>query len=801
MRICLVAHGFPPHERTGVENYTAALAAALAQRGHRVDVFAPRADPGVANFALRREQRPGYSVHWIARNTGPKNPREMLDVPEITASFAAFLDRERPEVVHFQHFIKLGVGLVHETRRRGIPSVYTAHDYYPVCHRYTLLRPDLAHCEIRGDSMACSRCDLALAFLNSARGLGDYQMGVLPEQLSAAELASLADVLGDEAQRADFSVDHTDAAHDLRLELDGLRAQAFAALDEIIAPTRYLADELVRGGIERGKIRVLPYGIENGDLVGLPPARAGAGPRVRFAFLGGLSKHKGVHVLLDAFRRMKGPAELVVWGDSTDRPYVEILRRAALEAGARLAGPYERKDLPRILTEVDVAVVPSIWVENYPLVIREAFSARRPVIASRFGAIPESVRDGVDGLLFPPGDAAALAEALSRCARESGLIERLAAAIEPVKSVEAQAAELDAFYAELAARKAAARAGKEPPPSVRAFQGRFERLRALPTSDLFQRALAGLERLRAGLASELGETGPLDLLGAALEGRSRAQEELRDARAEIAWLRKKFEVSQSDRAAILRMSEDLDRVLLATRTGSRRREEHLRSAEAYLETKDKALREVGGELEAAGRYIQLKEETLARTEDELRRAGEYIRTKEAELAQTGERLREKTAELERAGVDLREAERALEETGLRAALGEERLASTHENLRAAAEVGLTAVEAQERLLGRTLLPLLERMKRIAAPHEEPEPTRPDATFVELLVALRTTLATLEAIGKELAWRRAEVEWRREEMRRARDDTRGLIKRLLVRRTAVGRRVKEWDGGLPGGGGT
>ncbi len=533
MRICLVAHGLPPVERTGVENYTDALAAALARLGHTILVFVPRRDARLPNGSLRREARGAVEIHWIVQNADPTGPREMLERPGVTREFGRFLERERPEIVHFQHWIKLGVGLVFEARQRGIPTVYTAHDYFPVCHRYTLLRPDLAHCEVRGDSMACARCDLAASFLNArAERLGDYQMGALPEQLTSDERAALADLLEDRPEPAGFSESDVDAACDLRRDLDSMRARAFAAVERILAPTNFLARELVRGGVDRRKIHLQPYGIANGDLLGLPPIRPDPRAPVRFGYLGGLAKQKGVHVLLEGFERARVRAELAVFGGGSDAEYVERLAREAGRIGARWGGPYERKDLPQKLAELDALIVPSIWAENYPIVIREAFSARRPVLASALGAIPESVRDGVDGLLFAPGDPAALARAIEKaCA--PGALEALAAGIPEVKTIDQEAEELLAHYRALAPPPKAAR---ELPSSLAGFVEEVERVQRLPTRELFARALGGVARLRRELGRDLGTQKEEELLLAALGTGSRAQTLVRDLRRETEWL-------------------------------------------------------------------------------------------------------------------------------------------------------------------------------------------------------------------------------------------------------------------------
>ncbi len=81
--------------------------------------------------------------------------------------------------------------------------------------------------------------------------------------------------------------------------------------------------------------------------------------------------------------------------------------------------------MPGLMAEIDWVVMPSIWWENAPLVIQEAFQHRRPPIVSGIGGMAEMVRDGVDGLHVRPGDPAALAAALRRAMDETGLWQRL----------------------------------------------------------------------------------------------------------------------------------------------------------------------------------------------------------------------------------------------------------------------------------------------------------------------------------------------------------------------------------------
>ena len=101
----------------------------------------------------------------------------------------------------------------------------------------------------------------------------------------------------------------------------------------------------------------------------------------------------------------------------------------------------------RALSNLDVLVVPSIWPENSPLVIREAFLAGVPVVASRIGGIPETVTDGVNGLLFTPGDVADLRRTLQRLISDAALLETFRQNIPPVRTLEDDVAAMRKAYA------------------------------------------------------------------------------------------------------------------------------------------------------------------------------------------------------------------------------------------------------------------------------------------------------------------------------------------------------------------
>ena len=127
---------------------------------------------------------------------------------------------------------------------------------------------------------------------------------------------------------------------------------------------------------------------------------------------------------------------------------------AAAPAAIHLGG-YARAELPELMAKVDWVVVPSVWWENAPLVILEAFQHRRPVICSDIGGMAELVRDGVHGLHFRTGDAGDLARTMRRAARTPGLWARLVAGLPEAPTIAAAADRHLALYHRLLRSKEA----------------------------------------------------------------------------------------------------------------------------------------------------------------------------------------------------------------------------------------------------------------------------------------------------------------------------------------------------------
>jgi len=221
------------------------------------------------------------------------------------------------------------------------------------------------------------------------------------------------------------------------------------AVDLFVAPSRALAADFERFGVPPEKIRVSDYG-----FAPLERSRSPRPPsRLRVGFVGTLVWHKGAHVLVEAVRGLPpGKIEVKLFGDLQTFPdYVARLQQRAEGLPVRFMGAFDREDAAAIYGQMDVLVVPSLWPENSPLVIHEAFMAGVPVVGSRMGGIPELLQHDRHGLLYEAFSEEQLASALLGLIEEPGRLARLAAALPAVKSLEQDAREWEAIYAQVQA--------------------------------------------------------------------------------------------------------------------------------------------------------------------------------------------------------------------------------------------------------------------------------------------------------------------------------------------------------------
>ena len=296
----------------------------------------------------------------------------------LTTWFADLIRGLRPTVVHTHHYAHLGLEFIRIIKQidPSIKIMLTLHEYMAICrHSGQMIKVGGAKLCRSSSPDECSQC-----FPQNS-----------PEDFWLRE--------------------HFIKSH-------------FALVDQFVSPSEFLRQRYIAWGLPAEKIAV----IENGqsDEPQLPPRPLAEGEtRNRFGYFGQINPFKGLHVLLEALHAMpKAERKKVVFevhganfevqADELQQKIKELSDPLIKKGIVRWVGPYRSDELAKRMSHVDWVVVPSIWWENSPMVIQEAFEHGRPVICSDIGGMAEKVGHGVDGLHVPVGNVLAWGDVLRR---------------------------------------------------------------------------------------------------------------------------------------------------------------------------------------------------------------------------------------------------------------------------------------------------------------------------------------------------------------------------------------------------
>lgn len=412
-RILVVAHNHPALHPGGTEIFAHDLAGAYREQGCEVLFL------GATN-TIHREPHPGTALQSVGEDVVlwsahyDRFHMSQIDHYGTLQDLGTLLSEFHPDVIHVHHLALIGAEFL-TLARRLLPRtaiVMTLHDYYPICHHDGLMvRP--------GDRQRCA----------GASPAGCH--GCFPE--IGADRFLL---------RERFIKTH------------------LAAVDHFVAPSRFLRQRYIEWGLPGDRIEVFANARPAQEPV---PHRRATGRRASFGYFGNLNPWKGVLRLLQAARILQASGEggfsLRIHGGA---PFQSEAFTSALDAAlagtegvVTHCGAYARDEVPALMAEIDWVVMPSIWWENAPLVIQEAFQHRRPLIVSDIGGMAEMVRDEIDGLHVRPGDPAALARTMRRAMEEAGLWQRLVHGIAEQPSLAACAARHLALFDSLKLAEAA----------------------------------------------------------------------------------------------------------------------------------------------------------------------------------------------------------------------------------------------------------------------------------------------------------------------------------------------------------
>ncbi len=295
--------------------------------------------------------------------------RRSIHNREAAGKIASLADETRPDIAHFHNIHEhLTTSIVAPLRKRGIPIVWTMHDYRQLCPNSSFLT----------GGEICERC------------MGGHFCNVLLHRCKKGSIAaSFIAMLSAYYER-----------------MKGIRNM----IERFIAPSEFLRNKLIEGGFSQEKIVTLPNFI---DLDKYNPD----GESDYYLYFGRLLPEKGVDILIRAVA-MVGEGKLKIAGSGPERPALEELAGSLEDGEVEFLGHLSGDKLRETVSRAQFTVLPSRWYENLPFSIMESFAAGVPVVAARTGGIPEMVDDGVNGYLFTMENVESCADSLKKMLKD-----------------------------------------------------------------------------------------------------------------------------------------------------------------------------------------------------------------------------------------------------------------------------------------------------------------------------------------------------------------------------------------------
>ena len=416
MKILYACHQFFPGGYAGTERYTLELAKQVQRMGHQVSVL---------TYALKEN-----GIEWPTPHNVKRRNYEYEGLPVISlrhtdlvrrgwlsgVSFQVqdsvifeetdrLLGEHRFDILHCLHPMRVGE-VIRAAKRRGLKVVLHLMDYWMLCPRGTLLRVDGMLCKGPNGGDNCAM----------------YCYDAHSAQRLMERYYDAQDVLG--------------------------------TADAILSHSQFLIDVFRKNGVDTSKFIHSPNGMDYSKLgFGQQSRDRAAKITVNFGFVGTVLPHKGVHVLIEAFRKVPlHNIRLKVHGGffGMHEYFSSLLTLAKGDQRIKFCGEYDYNNVEGILRDIDVVVVPSVWYENAPLVISTAQMFGIPVIATKMGGMAEMVLDGVNGLTFQTGSVEELADKICLIAKNQDVLEKLRRNRIPPPRIEAEAFLLEGLYSRLA---------------------------------------------------------------------------------------------------------------------------------------------------------------------------------------------------------------------------------------------------------------------------------------------------------------------------------------------------------------
>lgn len=409
MRILLSVHQFFPRHYTGTERYVLNLAKQLQRMGHYVKVltyaFREEGDADSANgssIISREYAYEGVPVLALRHDIQPDDLTFVFDLFDeaVYKECREIFRREHFDIYHCAHPMRIGSSSIRAARDAGLKVVLMVTDYWLMCPQGIMLRADNTLCDGPAGGKNCLK----------------YCFTAVSETRMQSRIKTAHEILD--------------------------------CCDRLLSPSKFLIDAFNSTGfIKADRFTLARHGFDYSRRTSY--VRSRTGETVTFGYIGTVQYHKGVHVMVEGFRKAGGNnIRLEIWGGCMHE--VEYQKTVEKLAGGdpriSFRGVYNFNDIGTILQGIDVVIVPSIWYENAPLTISTSLAYGIPVITSDIGGMSETIRDGHNGLTFSVGNSSDLMEKIARIAADPAILEAFRKEIRYPIRVEEEAFNTELIY-------------------------------------------------------------------------------------------------------------------------------------------------------------------------------------------------------------------------------------------------------------------------------------------------------------------------------------------------------------------
>jgi glycosyltransferase involved in cell wall biosynthesis/ADP-heptose:LPS heptosyltransferase/2-polyprenyl-3-methyl-5-hydroxy-6-metoxy-1,4-benzoquinol methylase/Flp pilus assembly protein TadD len=347
------------NESGGGTTFPRSVAVRLASMGYDIAVFyAAGSHPSNATpYFLEEKYDEGVRLFGVYNRPtvflDEAHPLREAEDRECRRLFEQVMDTVAPAVVHFHNFLGLSFAIADVARERGIPTVFTPHNYHVIDPKLYFIRPDLTLW--KGVSIF-ENSELLEAYPEKR---SEYET----RQAKAKQLLS---------ETIDYTFAVSSRQRDFLAEFAGSGAR-ISVVNQVPESADWATD------LSTSKVITRP---------------------LKFGFIGGVMPHKGVHILAQAAQNFTSEsAEFHIYG-FVSKEYLDILKSIDRKGNLIFHGEYSGEDLLPLAMQLDAIILPSVWEDCAPLVIAEALALGLPVIASNIGGFPDFITDGVNGRLY-----------------------------------------------------------------------------------------------------------------------------------------------------------------------------------------------------------------------------------------------------------------------------------------------------------------------------------------------------------------------------------------------------------------